>query len=183
MTCSSMPWCSPLPISAALVPLGEETQGNTARLGAHGILNRYEYLACARRREAILTICSLGNTQSRQPGSLSATHWSAHVRSSSIDYSLFHVRSNRTRTAQAMAIYEQMSVGHTTPSPQRMRDLPGLIRSLGRRMAVGLRACADYCAAAAMYDHLRGLSDAELRKRGLWRETLAWDRHDRLPRE
>jgi len=83
-----------------------------------------------------------------------------------------------------MAIYEQMSVGHATPSPQRMRHLSGLIRSLGRRIAVGIKACADYCAAAAMYDHLRGLSDAELHKRGLSRETLAWDiTHDRLPRD
>ena len=35
--------------------------------------------------------------------------------------------------------------------------------------------CADYYAAAALYDELSGLSDAELRRRGLSRDTLARD--------
>jgi hypothetical protein len=40
-------------------------------------------------------------------------------------------------------------------------------------MAEWLEACADYWAAAALYDQLRRLSDAELRRRGLSRDTLA----------
>jgi hypothetical protein len=35
--------------------------------------------------------------------------------------------------------------------------------------------CADYYAAAALYDELSGLSDAELHRRGLSRDTLARD--------
>jgi hypothetical protein len=35
--------------------------------------------------------------------------------------------------------------------------------------------CADYYAAATLYDELSGLSDAELHRRGLSRDTLARD--------
>jgi hypothetical protein len=35
--------------------------------------------------------------------------------------------------------------------------------------------CADYYAAATLYDALSGLSDAELHRRGLSRDTLARD--------
>lgn len=46
------------------------------------------------------------------------------------------------------------------------------LRSLGRHVAVWLRTCADHYAAAAMYEQLSGLSDAELRRRGLSRADL-----------
>ena len=35
--------------------------------------------------------------------------------------------------------------------------------------------CRDYYTAAAIYEHLTGLSDTELRRRGLSRDTLARD--------
>ena len=38
-----------------------------------------------------------------------------------------------------------------------------------------LNACADYYAAAAIYEQLSKLSDAELHRRGLSRETLVRD--------
>jgi predicted NAD/FAD-binding protein len=41
--------------------------------------------------------------------------------------------------------------------------------------AAWMRSCTDYWAAAAMYDSLNKLSDAELRKRGLSRTTIAHD--------
>jgi hypothetical protein len=43
----------------------------------------------------------------------------------------------------------------------------------GQRLAV--RSCADYWAAAAAYEKLSRLSDAELRHRNLSRDTLARD--------
>jgi hypothetical protein len=46
------------------------------------------------------------------------------------------------------------------------------LRSLGRHAAVWLRTCADHYAAAAMYERLSGLSDAELCRRGLARADL-----------
>ena len=49
------------------------------------------------------------------------------------------------------------------------------IQSMGQRMSAWASACADYYSAAALYDELRGLSDAELRRRGLSRDTLARD--------
>ena len=49
------------------------------------------------------------------------------------------------------------------------------IKSMGQRMSAWASACADYYSAAALYDELRGLSDAELQRRGLSRDTLARD--------
>ena len=51
----------------------------------------------------------------------------------------------------------------------------GWIRPLGRRIATWADACADYYAAAAMYEQLSAHSDAELIRRGLSRATLAHD--------
>jgi hypothetical protein len=42
-------------------------------------------------------------------------------------------------------------------------------------VAVWIEAAADYYAAAALYEHLSRLSDAELRRRGLSRAGLARD--------
>ncbi len=51
--------------------------------------------------------------------------------------------------------------------------IAGSVTYAARRMAEWLEACADYWAAAALYDELRKLSDAELHRRGLSRDTLA----------
>jgi hypothetical protein len=55
------------------------------------------------------------------------------------------------------------------------RRLSDWLRSLRSRLAIWLDACADHWAAAAMYQQLTGLSDAELARRGLSRATLARD--------
>jgi hypothetical protein len=47
------------------------------------------------------------------------------------------------------------------------------IATIGWRIGEGIEAMADYHAAAAMYGTLSRLSDAELRRRGLSRHTLA----------
>jgi hypothetical protein len=49
------------------------------------------------------------------------------------------------------------------------------IKSIGQRVGAWASTCADYYSAAALYDELRGLSDAELQRRGLSRDTLARD--------
>jgi hypothetical protein len=49
------------------------------------------------------------------------------------------------------------------------------IGSAARRIATWADTCADYYAAAAMYEQLSALSDAELARRGLSRATLARD--------
>ena len=49
------------------------------------------------------------------------------------------------------------------------------IKSLMKGCAVSMSRFADNWAAATLYDSLRSLSDAELRKRGLSRATLAHD--------
>jgi hypothetical protein len=54
-------------------------------------------------------------------------------------------------------------------------DLSGWIKKLGQRIATCASTCADYAAAASVYEQLRGLSDAELQRRGLSRDTLARD--------
>lgn len=49
------------------------------------------------------------------------------------------------------------------------------LKSMGQRVGAFVTTCADYWSAAALYDELRGLSDAELRRRGLSRGTLGRD--------
>ena len=49
------------------------------------------------------------------------------------------------------------------------------LKTLGQRIGAWAVTCADYWSAAALYDELRGLSDAELRRRGLSRDSLARD--------
>ena len=47
--------------------------------------------------------------------------------------------------------------------------------ALKSHLAAWAETCADYYQAAAHYDRLSGLCDAELRRRGLSRATLAQD--------
>jgi len=54
-------------------------------------------------------------------------------------------------------------------------SLANWIRSTAGRIATWADTCADYYAAAAMYQQLSALSDAELARRGLSRATLAHD--------
>ena len=49
------------------------------------------------------------------------------------------------------------------------------VKSIGGRIAAWADTCSDYYAAAAMYEQLSALSDAELARRGLSRATLAHD--------
>ena len=49
------------------------------------------------------------------------------------------------------------------------------LRARFARIAAWLETCADYYAAAAMYEQLSRLSDAELQRRGLSRDSLARD--------
>ena len=49
----------------------------------------------------------------------------------------------------------------------------GRLASLAAYLAACGGTCADYYAAAALYEELAALSDAELRRRGLSRATLA----------
>ena len=57
-----------------------------------------------------------------------------------------------------------------TPRPSLGAHL-GALRS---HLAAWVGTCADYYQAAALYDDLSRLSDAELGRRGLSRATLAW---------
>ena len=68
-----------------------------------------------------------------------------------------------------MTPHQWFSLAPATPS------LPNWLSSLTQRIAAWATTCADYYEAAALYDGLSGLSDAELRRRGLSRATLAWD--------
>jgi hypothetical protein len=51
----------------------------------------------------------------------------------------------------------------------------GRYRRLRARVATWLRTCVDYYEAAALYEELNRLSDAELARRGLERPNLARD--------
>ena len=74
-----------------------------------------------------------------------------------------------------MAITEQFSGVDALSSTEKSASLSSSIKSLARFLVTWVNSCADYYAAAAMYDQLSKLSNAELHKRGLSRDTLAWD--------
>ena len=74
-----------------------------------------------------------------------------------------------------MASLAQLSEMEAHSQAESASQLSGWIKSIGRRIAATASTCADYYAAAALYDQLRGLSDAELSHRGLSRDTLARD--------
>ena len=70
---------------------------------------------------------------------------------------------------------------HEAPCPtvtsvgERAASLLNLAKSLIKGTASWVQSTADLWAAAALYDTLRGLSDAELHKRGFSRDTLVRD--------
>lgn len=61
------------------------------------------------------------------------------------------------------------------PPAGAYRRLAGRLSQLARRIAEAIDALADSYAAAALYEQLSRLSDAELGRRGLARDTLARD--------
>jgi hypothetical protein len=63
--------------------------------------------------------------------------------------------------------------GNEAHSRKLVEWLSGSAASLAKRFAVWMDTCADYWAAAALYEEMRGLSDTELRRRGLSRDALA----------
>lgn len=67
-----------------------------------------------------------------------------------------------------------------TTSAQPAATVAGWLASMRQRIAAYVGACADYWAAASIYEELRGLSDTELRRRGMSRATLARDICDRI---
>ena len=74
----------------------------------------------------------------------------------------------------AMTTHEA-SCPTATSAGERAASLFTLVRSLTKGIASWVQSTADRWEAAALYDALRGLSDAELHKRGLSRDTLAGD--------
>ena len=74
-----------------------------------------------------------------------------------------------------MAMIEHISGIDTVTSSRPAASLSSSIKSLARFIITWANSCADYYAAAAMYEQLSRLSNAELHKRGLSRDTLARD--------
>jgi hypothetical protein len=71
-------------------------------------------------------------------------------------------------------------ITHTLPARAETFDRPapaiiGVIKPIVAWTSAWFRTCADYMAAAATYEELSGLSDAELHRRGLSGANLARD--------
>jgi hypothetical protein len=73
-----------------------------------------------------------------------------------------------------MTFHEQVVV-HETTVPEGTASLFTSIKSTAESFAAWVQSCADYWAAANLYDSLYRHSDAELHRRGLSRATLAHD--------
>jgi hypothetical protein len=70
---------------------------------------------------------------------------------------------------------QRTQVMATVVSSAPRRSLVDRLRALRSHLAAWLETGADYRRAAALYEKLSLLSDAELRNRGLSRASLAWD--------
>jgi hypothetical protein len=75
----------------------------------------------------------------------------------------------------AMATSDQLFGSDIVAAGASTDALSKWTRSLGLSLGEWIDTCAHYYAAAAMYEQLSGLSDAELTRRGLSRATLARD--------
>jgi hypothetical protein len=73
-----------------------------------------------------------------------------------------------------MNMHEKFAVSEMV-SAARLRPQPSPWRGLCHRLATWVKYCADRYAAAAAYEELSRLSDAELRRRSLTRDVLARD--------
>jgi hypothetical protein len=71
-----------------------------------------------------------------------------------------------------MTSHEQLLPTDDLAANEPTRTLSNWIRRVGQRIVTWADSCADYYAAAAMYQELSALSDAELTRRGLSRATL-----------
>lgn len=89
-------------------------------------------------------------------------------------------------TSQSAHTLEQVSPGRTSAQNEMWRKLLGRFTRLLVGTLNWIRTAADHYAAAAAYEQLSRLSDAELQRRGLSRACLArdvlatCDRADRL---
>ena len=69
----------------------------------------------------------------------------------------------------------QQSMAASASGSESLPAAAGLLKSIGKRIGAYASACADYWSAATVYEELRRLSDAELRRRGLSRDSLGRD--------
>jgi hypothetical protein len=77
--------------------------------------------------------------------------------------------------SQSAHTLEQVSSGRTSAQNGMWRKLLGLLTRLRVGTLKWIRTAADHYAAAAAYEQLARLSDAELQRRGLSRASLARD--------
>jgi hypothetical protein len=74
-----------------------------------------------------------------------------------------------------MTAHDHLFASRTLAGGEPATPLPTWIGSIGRRLAVWAKTCADHWEAAAVYAQLAALSDTQLTRRGLSRATLAQD--------
>ena len=74
-----------------------------------------------------------------------------------------------------MTTHDQTLATEALAASERTQTLSDWIRCAGRRIVTWADTCADYYAAATMYEQLSALSDTELARRELSRATLAHD--------
>ena len=79
-----------------------------------------------------------------------------------------------------MTMHQTFSPTDTAFSSSTAAPISNWIRLAGLRIVTWADTCADYYAAATMYEQLSKLSNAELERRGLNRATLARDVCDKL---
>jgi hypothetical protein len=87
------------------------------------------------------------------------------------------IRANEPRSKRQTVMTTQamlpLASGEALGTPHQ--SLGSRLGRLGARVRAWFETSADHYEAAVLYDELRGLSDAELRRRGLNKALLAWN--------
>jgi hypothetical protein len=74
-----------------------------------------------------------------------------------------------------MTLQTRLPVARDNPPDTSRLSLAGRLAALGAHLSACAKTCADYYEAAMLYEQVSGLSDAELRRRGLSRAALGWE--------
>ena len=113
-------------------------------------------------------------SRKQAPGKEKEAAGKAHLRAFCHSLARKQANSARQRTSP-MTTHDQILSATEFATGKTGASLTSWIGAVAQRVAIWIDTCADYYAAAAMYEQLSRLSDAELARRGPSPPTLAHD--------
>ena len=122
------------------------------------------------RSTLLITPRGFGSYQIERPAKKGL---SARIRRGCLEQTAALTGSRVGRAATRLSCVYRREPNYPGPARRKNQFDFGSVASIAKWFAAWMEACAEYRGSAALYEQLSRLSDAELRKRGLTRETLA----------